>query len=200
MVSSFPIFCFMVQYRTIHFYFTSGKISLEILHIIIGIPETPFHVRKQLQFFGGTCFICQCQLVDFAGIVKRNESKLFGLNTIFFASKYTVPHSVTALITVKLGLRRLPSGIPYRILILDIKISAVRVSRHIVVAITGQTKQFGILIEGIATAGVRNKAEKIFTAQIVDPGKRGTRGCNHVFSSVIIEITKIHCSPPYLKY
>jgi len=52
-------------------------------------------------------------------------------------------------------------GIPYGISILNIQIFAVDVCRYIIVTITGQTQQFGILIEGISAASVGYQTEKL---------------------------------------
>ena len=99
---------------------------------------------------------------------------------------------MTALVRIQLGLRRLPAGIPYGISILNIQIFAVDVCRYIIVTITGQTQQFGILIEGISAAGVGYQTEKLVASQIVDPGKRSLGSSDDIFLMHIIKMTILH--------
>jgi hypothetical protein len=71
---------------------------------------------------------------------------------------------VAAFIAVQFGLGRFPAGIPYGVLVLDIEIFSVDIVWYIIVAVAGHAKQFGILIEGIAAAGVGDKSEELVAA------------------------------------
>ena len=76
---------------------------------------------------------------------------------------------MAALIGIQLCLYGLPAGIPDGITVFDIEIFAVHIPRDIIVAVTGQPEQLGILIKGITAAGIGYQAEKIIAAKVVDP-------------------------------
>lgn len=42
-------------------------------------------------------------------------------------------------------------------------------TRHVVVAVAGDAAQLGVLVEGIAAAGVGDQAEEVLVAEVVDP-------------------------------
>ena len=47
MIASLPVFCFVENCRINDFYLAGIQIPLEILHVIVGIPQTPFNIRKK---------------------------------------------------------------------------------------------------------------------------------------------------------
>ena len=99
---------------------------------------------------------------------------------------------MTALVRIQLSLRRLPAGIPYGIPVLDVQVFAIDVCGHVIITITGQTQQLGILIEGISAAGVGYQTEKLVAAQVVDPGKRSLGSGDDIFLMHIIKMTILH--------
>lgn len=81
---------------------TSGaEVTLEILHIIIRIPETPFQIRKQLNRFLPLRIIGKRKLIDLAGILKRYEGEQGGLQMVFLPGKAAVSHSMPAFIKIQ---------------------------------------------------------------------------------------------------
>ena len=48
-IAPFPVFCFMIDGRSDHFYFADGKIALKIRLVVPSIPKAEFHKRKQFQ-------------------------------------------------------------------------------------------------------------------------------------------------------
>ena len=42
-------------------------------------------------------------------------------------------------------------------------------TRHVVVAVAGDAAQLGVLVEGIAVAGVGDQGEEVLVAEVVDP-------------------------------
>lgn len=42
-------------------------------------------------------------------------------------------------------------------------------TRHVVVSVAGDAAQLGVLVEGIAAAGVGDQAEEVLVAEVVDP-------------------------------
>ena len=52
---------------------TGRKVALEVGHIVHGIPETEFYIRKNAEFFGCVTFIRKRKLIHFTGVSHRNE-------------------------------------------------------------------------------------------------------------------------------
>lgn len=191
-IPTFPVFCFVIKNGTFYFHLSGAEVTLEILHIIIRIPETPFQIRKQLNRFLPLRIIGKRKLIDLAGILKRYEGEQGGLQMVFLPGKAAVSHSMPAFIKIQRGLGRLPAGIPDAVSFFEIEISAIGIRRDVVVAIAGQTEKLCIFIERVAAAGVGNKTEKIAAAKIVDPGKRRCRICDDIFPVDIIKVTVFH--------
>ena len=101
---------------------------------------------------------------------------------------------MTAFIGIKFRLRRLPSGIPDGIVVLNIEILPVVIIGNTVVAITCDTEKLCILIEGVTASGVGNQAEEVIAAEIVDPGKRRFRCGDDIFHGGIVKVTVVHRS------
>ena len=74
-IPAFPVFRFMIKNRTFYFHLSSAEVTLEILHIIICIPETPFQIRKQQNCFLLLRIIGKRKLIDLAGILKGYEGE-----------------------------------------------------------------------------------------------------------------------------
>ena len=74
-IPAFPVFRFMIKNRTFYFHLSSAEVTLEILHIIICIPETPFQIRKQLNCFLLLRIIGKRKLIELAGILKGYEGE-----------------------------------------------------------------------------------------------------------------------------
>ena len=71
-----------------------------------------------------------------------------------------------------------------------------KIGRNAIITITSQTKELGILVEGIAAHCVGYQTEKIIRAQIIDPGQ-GCFGCSDdIFFINVIKKTKLHKSSP----
>ena len=126
--------------RAYYLNLTGTEVSLEVLHIVICIPQTPLYIgeNRKLLCFGRT--VGELKLLDLAGVIHRNECKDGSLHTIFGRDKAAVANTVAALIRVKLCLGRLPSGIPNGVSILNIEVFTIYVTGNVIVTITGQTK------------------------------------------------------------
>ena len=96
---------------------------------------------------------------------------------------------MTALIEVEWRLTGFPTRVPHGIAILDVEITPAVVHRHVVVAIAGDTAELSVLVEAVATGGIRDEGEKILIAQIVDPGPRSLRVCNDILAMLVVEMT-----------
>jgi hypothetical protein len=96
---------------------------------------------------------------------------------------------MTTLVEVERGLTGLPARIPDSIAILNIKVPTPIVHRYIVVTITGDATELGILIKAVSTCGVTNQREEVLIAQIVDPGPRGLGICNDILTMLVVKVT-----------
>ena len=183
----------LVENRGVYdFNLAGAEVSLEVLHIVVSIPETPFYIRKYGKALGCGGLVRQRQLLQLTVVIHRDKGEQGCLQAVLCGGEAAVADTVAAFVAVKFGLGRLPAGIPDRVAILYVEIFAVAVGRHIVVTVTGQAQQLGILIEGIAAAGVGNKTEELVAAQVVDPGERSLRGSDYIFLICIIKKPKFH--------
>ena len=67
-----------------------------------------------------------------------------------------ITHAVTALILVQLGLDGLPSGIPYRVPVLDIEVFAVGVCGYGIVPVSGDAEKLDFADESFDVVISRN--------------------------------------------
>ena len=82
--------------------------------------------------------ISQRELLDLAGIVKRDKGKDRGFDLFQGRGKAAVAQPMAAFVAVKVCLDRLPAGVPDGVPILYIDVFAVGVGGNIVVAVAGQ--------------------------------------------------------------
>ena len=64
---------------------------------------------------------------------------------------------MAALIEVEGSLAGFPSRVPYRSVVIDIEITSAIVHRYVIIAVTGDAAELGILVERIATCCVRDE-------------------------------------------
>ena len=95
--------------------------------------------------------------VNLAPLLERYEEQHASLNAIFTTCDAGVTHAMTALVEVERCLAGLPSWIPHGVAILDVEITATIVHRHIVVAITRDATELGILVETVTSSSVGNQ-------------------------------------------
>ena len=97
---------------------------------------------------------------------------------------------------VKLGLDRLPGGVPdHGILagfVAEVESEAFLVQGVVVVAVARDAAQPCVLVEGIASGGVGDQGEEVLASQVVDPGKGGPGGLDHVFSVFVVKVSVFH--------
>ena len=142
----------------------------------------------------------QYQTVDFTGSINRNKGKQICFQSVFGRNKTAVSHTMTAFIGIYRCFGWHGAGIPDGVTIFDIVILSVGINRQCIVTVTGDTQQFCIFIEAVSAAGIGNKGEETFCAQIVDPWEWCSRGGNDIFSGFIIKMTEFHnYKPPSYK-
>ena len=154
MVAALLVLCLVVDCRPVDLNLSRREITLEILHVGCGIPQTPLQEREKLEAFGPVGMICECKLCDFSMGVERHKEESAGLESVFLTFYYSIVHAVATFVGIKRGLGRFPTGIPDSVTILYVEITATGIHRHTVVAVTGEATEFGILIEAVASGGI----------------------------------------------
>ena len=99
---------------------------------------------------------------------------------------------MTAGVSVKLGLGRLPAGVPDRVAVFNIEIVPVGILWRIVVAESGEPEKLGVFVETVTASGVGYDRKEFFASQIIDPGERSPWGGNDVFFIPVVKITVFH--------
>jgi len=97
---------------------------------------------------------------------------------------------VAAFIGVELDAHRFPARIPDSLAVLDKKVTAVVVERHVIIAVAGQAPKAGVGVESVAAGGIGNQREKLRVPQIVDPGIRRARRIDYIFPVGIIKVSE----------
>ncbi len=192
MVAAFPVLGLVVNGRTMNFHFAGGEVTLEICHVIHGIPQAELYIGKNGKLFGVCTVVGQGQLVNFAVSANWNESGQFGVQAVFAALKCGVAHAVAAFIGIKVSLGRHPARIPDAVPFFDVIVVAVTVIWDIVVTVSCQAQQLCVLVKAVASAGVGNQGKEVFRSEIVNPWKRCFRRCNDILLVCIIKIAKFH--------
>ena len=80
MSAALAVLGFVVDLRTLDLDFADAEVSLEVCHIVHGIPETELYERSQSQCFFFGAVVGQHETVYFAGICQRNKSGQFSGN------------------------------------------------------------------------------------------------------------------------
>jgi len=83
---------------------------------------------------------------------------------------------------------RIPDFFPF----FNIEKASGNVAWDIIVSVTGEPSELGILIKGITAESVRNQRVKIVDAKVINPGKRGMRSLDDILSFFIIEVSEFH--------
>jgi hypothetical protein len=96
---------------------------------------------------------------------------------------------MATLVEVEWRLAGLPPRVPDSVAVLDIEIPTSIVHRYIIVAITGDAAEFGILVERIAAGGVGDEREKVLVAQVVNPWPWGLRISDDILAMLVVEMT-----------
>ena len=156
-VATLAILGLVIDRRTLNLHFTRREITLEILHIGGGIPETPLLEREEFQRLGLCRLVLQRELLHLGPLLQRYEKEYSGLDTILTTRDAGVAHTMTALVEVERRLTGLPTWVPNGISILDVEVAPAIVHRYVVVAIAGDATELGILVEAVAASGVTDE-------------------------------------------
>ncbi|MPM49898.1 hypothetical protein SDC9_96632 [bioreactor metagenome] len=99
-------------------------------------------------------------------------------------------------VLVQRGLGGLPARVPNRFAVFNVKITAPLVQRAVVVPVACQPQQAGVTVKAVPTGGARHQAEKILTAQIINPWQRCHRCLNDILPFFVVEMAILHSKDP----
>ena len=191
-VAPLAVFRLVIDHPGCHLHLAGGEIALEIGGIIHGIPETELRVGEDIHPSCSVCVVGYLHTPQQAMISAGDKHLLLCGDSVLPALKNSVSKPVAAGIGIQLRLHRLPGDVPYLSVRFQIDMESVLIQRTCVVAIAGNAAEACIFIEGISAGCVGQKREKVFTAQIIDPGKGCTRGFDNIFPFFIIKMAKFH--------
>ena len=197
-IPTLAILCLMVDRAADHLDLARREVPLEVRLIVLRVPETELDEAEEVNASGRHTIISQGDAVDLTGVVHRHEGLELRLELILPACDDGIAETVTTLIRIKRSLRRLPARIPDAVAILDIVVAATLVERTVVVTVAGETQEFRILIEGVASCRVRDETEEVPGPEVVDPWERGLRSRDDIFSLCVIEMTEFHKASFYI--
>ena len=192
MVTALAVLGLVVDHAVLNFHLAGGEVALEIQHIVLRIPEAELHKAGQDHILCSIGFIGQGDLMNLRVKAHGDKALLGGFEAVLLAGDHGIAHTVTAGVFVQFSLHRFPSGIPDGAVVIDIEIAAAIVHRHIVVPVAGNPAKARIPIEAVSSGGIADNTEKLFTAEIIDPGIRSARGFNDIFPCLVVEVAEFH--------
>ena len=96
MVTALTVLCLMVYDAVLYFDLTCGEVTLEICHIVLGVPEAPLQERKEPDTAGELSVVPEGETLHFAVIAHRNEEEHLGTQIILLCPDDGITYPVTA--------------------------------------------------------------------------------------------------------
>ena len=88
---------------------------------------------------------------------------------------------------IELGASGFPAGIPDRLALLHVEEAAVVIHRVVVIPITGEAAELGVLPERIAAGGLRDHAEVLVLSEVIEPGQGSVRARDNKLAIGVVE-------------
>ena len=136
--------------------------------------------------------VFQSKPVDLTWSVNGDKGQKISGQAILFSVKAAVAKAVTAFISIQGSAGRHCTRVPDGVLVFNVVVLSIGIHRNIVVAVTGNAKELGVLIEAVSAAGIGNQGKEIPGTKVIDPGQGSVRGSDHIFFIHIIEMSEIH--------
>ena len=156
MSPALAVFRLVVDRASLYLHLADAQVSLEIVHIIHGIPKTKFHIRKKRNILVPGRIVFQFYVINLTGGVNGNKGKKFCRQIVFGGTEPAVAHPVTAFVGVCRGFGGHCSGIPDGSVVVNVIILSVGIKRNGIIAISGNAQQLCVLVEAVAAAGIGN--------------------------------------------
>ena len=77
MVAAISVFRLMENHRILYFYTAGGEVTLEIIAVILSIPETPLSEGEEGEGFGLASFVGEDNLLNLAVEIYRYKEGCF---------------------------------------------------------------------------------------------------------------------------
>ena len=171
---------------------TCVEVSLEVLAVVLCVPETPLEEGEELEGLGLVRGVLENNLLNLTVIVLRNKEGNLSLKAVLRALDNCVAHTVTAGIAVKLCFNRAPAGVPYCALIVDIEVSSAHINGDVVVTVSCDSSESCVLKEAVASCGIGDQREELLCSEVVYPRIGSSGVCDDIFLIGVIEKTKLH--------
>ena len=168
------------------------EVALVVRLVVRGVPEAELDEREELHALLLLRAVGERDAVDLGVRPERDEVEDLGLEALPPAGDLRVREADAALVEVELALHRRPAGRPVVAAVVDVVVAAADVGRDVVVAVARQPPQPGVAVEAVAAAGVRDEAEELLGAEVVDPGVGRPRRLDDVLAGGIVEVAEAH--------
>ena len=136
--------------------------------------------------------VAQCYTLHLAGVTQRHEVEYVSPQPVPGRTNLCISHAVTAGVVIDVCLHRFPARGPYRSVVIDIKVLAAVVHRHVVVPVACDATETGIAVEAVPPGGVRDYGEEVLVTQVIDPGPWSFVLGDDILSGGIIKISVFH--------
>ena len=194
MVAAFPVLRFVVDGVPLDLHLADGEVALEVGAVVHRVPETELDVGIELYAPHALAAVLYRYTHQKTGVPSRHEQLLRHVYPVLLALQHRIPEAVAAGIAVRLGLYRLPAGIPDGRPVPDVDMKAVRVQRRGVVPIPRQPPQTGVPVKGVAARRVRQQHEEVLAAEIIDPRQGRPRRGDHILPPLVVKMSEPHPS------
>ncbi|MNO32640.1 hypothetical protein D3C76_226370 [compost metagenome] len=191
-VSALTVFSFVINHGILDFNFAGAEVTLEVGHIILGIPETEFGKREQLYGFLGGTGVFNHQTMHFGIVAHRYKSKLIHRNAVPFACDGSIAQTMAALVEIEVALNRHPARSPEITVVIQVVVASACIQGNIVIPVTGKSSHPGIPVKGVAAGSIGDQAEKLLVAEVVDPWVRRFGSVDYILFASVVKGSEFH--------
>ena len=96
----------MIDHRAVDLHTAGGKVTLEIVGIVLCIPEAPFRKGEKGEALFCVTLIAEDQLLHFPVVILGDKEGEFRLQAVLLTADHGITHTVTAFIGIQLRLYR----------------------------------------------------------------------------------------------
>ena len=170
-------------------------IALEVGGVVPGIPQAKLHAGDHREAGGHRPLVGQRQAPDFQACAEGDEGADRGGDAGGGGGDGGVAQPVPALVARQRATHGQPGRRPHLragARIAQVDQAPAPVGRHVVVAKAGQASQPGVFVEGVAAAGLRDDAEVVLAADVVDPRQWRVRPVEDILACLVVEVPISH--------
>jgi hypothetical protein len=191
-IAPLAVFRLVINGAVDDFDFAGAEVALVVRHVVVGVPQAKFDVRKELDGLRRFAAIGHGHAVHLGRVPQRNEERLLDADALSLAGNLRVAQAVAALVEIELALDGHVRGRPRVTSVVDVEVAAADVGRRVVVPIARQAAQARVAVKAVATRLMRDQTKEVLAAEVVDPRIRSTRCRDDVFAAGIVEVTESH--------